>query len=72
MKYFTRMHTEQEETQITKEQARHYLEGSYNKEAVDDVIDNGKSFQLWTPFRVIWTEDEKGLIPMAGFYGICE
>lgn len=72
MKYFTKAHTEHEPTQITKEQARHYLERSYVKEAVDEVIDNEKQFQLWTPYRVVWTMDENGLTPIAGFYGVCE
>lgn len=71
MKYFTRAHTEQDVAQITKEQAREYLERCYIKEHVDEVIDNGEQFCLWTPFRDIWTEDENGLTPMAGFYGVC-
>lgn len=72
MKYFTKMHTEHEPMQITKEEARHFLEYAYIKTAVDDVIDNEKAFRLWTPFRDVWTMTEDDMIPMAGFYGVCE
>ena len=72
MEYYTMLHTEHEPMQITKEEARHFLEYCYIKEAVDDVIDNEKAFHLWTPFRDVWTKTEDGLVPIAGFYGICE
>ena len=58
--------------QITKEEARAFLEYAYIKTAVDDVIDNEKAFRLWTPFRDVWTMTEDDMIPMAGFYGVCE
>lgn len=72
MKYYTRMLTEETTSEITKEQARFYLEGAYIKEHVSYVIDEEKSFRLKTPYRVIWTKTDNGLVPMAGFYGVCE
>lgn len=56
---------------LTKEQARYILEGCYKKAFVKDIIDNGKEFRLHTPMRDIWTEKD-GLVPVAGFYGVCE
>lgn len=56
---------------LTKEQARSILEGSYKKAFVKDIIDNEKGFRLHTPTRIIWTEKD-GLVPVAGFYGVCE
>ena len=50
--------------------ARFLLEGCYIKEAVDDVMDNNKGFRLQTMTRVIWTQTDDGLVPIAGFYGI--
>ena len=58
--------------EVTKDEARETLEGHYKKEAVDDILDNDKAFRLATPDSVIWTKNEQGLVPMAGFYGICE
>lgn len=55
---------------IDKEEARKYLSTTYDPEFIDTIIDEGKSFQLYTPYRVIYTEDN-GLVPMPGFYGIC-
>ena len=70
MKYFTAIHGETHTSEISKEEAQHYLEGAYIKEAVDDIMNNDKSFRLRTPYRDIWTVTDEGLIPMAGFYGI--
>lgn len=72
MRYYTKAHTEQSSNEITKEQAKHYLEGAYKAQAVADIMDNEKQFRLRTPFRDIWTKSENGMIPMPGFYGVCE
>ena len=66
------MHTEKEAMQITKDEARIFLEAAYNFDFVNDVIENEKGFHLCTPFRDIWTATDDGLVPMSGFYGICE
>lgn len=66
------MHTENDRVEITKEKAKDYLEVAYIKSAVDDIIDNEKAFRLRTPFRDVWTMTNDGMLPMAGFYGICE
>lgn len=57
--------------EVTKEEARETLEGSYSKEVLDDIFNNGKAFRLATSDSEIWTK-ENGMVPMAGFYGICE
>lgn len=57
--------------EVTKEEARKNLEGYYNKEALDDIFDKGKEFRLATAYSEIWTNKD-GMVPMAGFYGICE
>ena len=55
--------------EVTKEKARETLEGYYNKEALDDIFENGKEFRLATAYSEIWTNND-GMVPMAGFYGI--
>ena len=70
MNYYTKRHTENDTKQITKEEARYFLKGAYVEEAVDDIIDNNKSFRLRTPYRDIWTVTDDRRTPMAGFYGI--
>lgn len=72
MKYYSQVKGEKEVEELTKERARFLLEGCYIKEAVDDVIDNEKGFRLQTITRDIWTETEDGLVPIPGFYGVCE
>ena len=56
---------------LTKEQARSILESSYNKDFVDDIIDNEKSFCLRAPWCTIYTYKD-GFTPMPGFFGVCE
>lgn len=70
MKYFSQVKGEEKIEELTKERARFLLEGCYIKEAVDDVMDNNKGFRLQTMTRVIWTQTDDGLVPIAGFYGI--
>lgn len=56
--------------EIAKEEARKTLEGYWIKDAVNDMFENDRQFRLFTPFSIVWTMDENGNIPMAGFYGI--
>lgn len=56
--------------EVSKEEARKNLEGYYKKEALEDIFDNGREFRLETSYSVIWTKNEQGQVPMAGFYGI--
>ena len=58
--------------EVTKENARKTLEGYYKKEALDDIFNNDREFRLATSYSVVWTKNEKGQVPMAGFYGIIE
>lgn len=69
MKYFSQVNTEVEE--LSEERARELLERCYIKDAVDDLFDNHRAFRLNTMTRTIWTETEDGLVPIAGFYGVC-
>lgn len=57
--------------EITKEEARKTLEGYWIEDAVKDIFENDRQFRLFTPFSTVWTKDENGKVPMAGFYGIC-
>lgn len=56
--------------EITKEEARKTLEGYWIEDAINDMFENDRQFRLFTPFSIVWTMDENGNIPMAGFYGI--
>lgn len=56
--------------EITKEEARKTLEGYWIKDAVNDIFENDRQFRLFTSFSTVWTMDENGKVPMAGFYGI--
>ncbi len=58
--------------EITKEEARKTLDNYWNKESLDDIFDNEKSFRLYTPFAYVWTKTADGAVPMAGFIGVCE
>ena len=57
--------------EITKEEARKTLEGYWIEDAVNDIFENDRQFRLFTSFSTVWTMDENGKVPMAGFYGIC-
>ena len=70
MKYLSMVKGEHDVEELTEERARFLLEGCYVKEAVDDLFENKREFQLMTMTRIIWTENDKGLVPMAGFLGI--
>ena len=56
--------------EITKEEAKKTLTGYWDKKFLNDIFKNDKAFQLDTPYSIIWTENEFGLVPMAGFYGV--
>lgn len=56
--------------EITKEEARKTLESYWIEDAVNDMFENDRQFRLFTPFSTVWTKEENGNIPMAGFYGI--
>ena len=58
--------------EVTKEEARETLDGYWKSEMLDDIFDNEKSFRLFSAFSIVWTQAENGLIPMPGFYGVCE
>ena len=58
--------------EVSKEEARRTLEGYWKPEALDDIFDNEKEFRLFSKFATVWTQTENGLVPMAGFYGVCE
>lgn len=60
------------EFEITKKEAKRILEGNWKQEMLEDIFENDKSFRLFTMFSVIWTMDENGLVPVPGFYGVCE
>lgn len=57
--------------EITKEEARKTLEGYWIEDAMKDIFENDRQFRLFTPFSTVWTKDENGKVPMAGFYGVC-
>lgn len=58
--------------EITKDEARKTLEGYWKAEALNDIFDKEKMFRLYTPFSVVETRSEDGLVLQAGFFGICD
>ena len=71
MTYYKRYRVQNAETkEITKDEARQTLEGHWSKESLDEIFDKGRGFRLNTPFAEVWTKNDEGLVPMAGFYGI--
>ena len=73
MKYFKRYKNKEvnEHFEVTEEQARLTLEGYWKEDFLDDIFKNKKQFRLYTPFAYIWTV-ENGMMPMPGFFGVCE
>lgn len=71
MRYLSTIKGESQVEELTKERTRFLLANCYKEEFVNDIIDNEKAFRLQTMTRVIWT-NENGLVPMAGFIGVCE
>lgn len=77
MKYFHKykVHGKQSSIpsrEITKEEAREWLDGHFNPEQLDEIFSKEKAFRLYTPYAFVWTQTDDGLVPMAGFYGVCE
>lgn len=71
IKYLSKIKGEENTEELTKERARELLSRAYEKDVINDIINNEKGFCLTTPTRVIWT-DKDGLVPLPGFYGVCE
>lgn len=69
MRYLSRMHLDDEVKELTADEARRLLEGFYKQKFVRDLFKNGTAFRLFTRYREIWTVDEQGRVPVAGFYG---
>ena len=55
--------------EITKAEARKTLTGHWKEECLEDIFKNKKGFCLDTPFAVVWTKTDDGLVPIAGFVG---
>ena len=55
--------------EISKEEARHILDGWWKAEALDEIFGQEKGFRLYTPYTEVWTMTAEGMVPMAGFYG---
>ena len=72
MKYYKQYLGENAVTEISRDEAKRMLEGWWKPEFLQEVFDKEKAFRLWTAFSVVWTKDENGLVPMAGFMGVCE
>ena len=72
MKYFSTIKGEMKVEELTKERAKFLLEGCYKKSAVNDIFNNERSFCLQTMTRTIWTQTDNGLVPIPGFFGICD
>ena len=71
MRYFSIFKGESAVEELSKERAKVLLERCYLQNFVDDIFDNDRSFRLETMFRTIWTQTDDGLVPMAGFIGVC-
>ena len=70
MKYFKQLkESGAQVVEVSKEEARRTLEGWWKDEALDEIFENNVQFRLWTAFCEVWTEDENGFGPIAGFYG---
>lgn len=72
MKYIKYYTATSQPFEITKSEARKTLDGYWKAEALNDIFDNEKMFRLYTPFSVVETRSEDGLVPQAGFFGICD
>lgn len=73
MKYIKYYTTTSQPFEITKSEARKTLDGYWKAEALNDIFDNEKMFRLYTPFSVVETQSDDGLVVVqAGFLGICD
>ena len=72
MKYRTvKTYEESEPYTISAWDVRGFLSTTYTKEFIDYILNHGVHFRLQTPYREVWTEDNR-MVPMAGFYGTIE
>lgn len=55
--------------EISKEEARHLLDGWWKEDALNDIFKNDRAFRLFTAYVDVWTMSDDGLVPMPGFYG---
>lgn len=55
--------------ELTEIEARTTLRFFYNTMFIDYLMDNEICFRLRTPQGDIHTKDERGMVPMPGFYG---
>lgn len=69
MHYLSQMHGEDTVEELTKEQVFCKLDGYYKRKFVKEILDKEQGFRLFTPYRIIWTQTDDGLVPIAGFYG---
>lgn len=70
MKYFKQYkEAGAEPVEVTKDEAKHTLEGWWKQEALDEIFEKDEGFRLWTAFAEVWTQTDDGRVPMAGFIG---
>ena len=69
MKYMKCYHGTTKYFDITKDEARSSLEGTYKPEFLDDIFENEKSFRLETPYSTIETRRD-GATLKSGFLGV--
>ena len=70
MKYFLQYKDSDQIAEIPKSEAKRHLEGCWKQDWLDDIFENDICFRLYTPYVDVWTEDDQGRVPIAGFYGI--
>lgn len=70
MRYFKQYKDADHSEEITKEEARYLLEGWWHETMLDEIFDNNGGFRLYTAYVDVWTEDDQGRVPIAGFYGV--
>lgn len=58
--------------EITKEDASRTLGRWWKQTFLDDMFERDLMFRLYTPFAEVWTQTDDGMIPEAGFYGVCD
>jgi len=70
MRYFKQYKDADHSEEITQDEAKHLLEGWWKEESLNEILNNKKQFRLFTPYVDVWTEDDQGRVPIAGFYGV--
>lgn len=56
MKYFKQFKGDDDVVEITKEQARHTLDGYWKDKWLDEIFAKEKQFKLSTNYAYVWTE----------------